>query len=140
MRALALRLLARRERSRAGLRNRLAAHGSDKDVDAVLDQMEQSGLLSDARFAEAYVASRRDRFGTLRLRRELRDQGVPDALIEGALGASGGDELPRAREIWRRKFGVPPANVREHARQLRFLQSRGFSSDILKFILREIEE
>lgn len=138
--ALALRLLARRERSRAGLRNRLASHGSDEDVDAVLDLMEQSGLLSDARFAEAYVASRRERFGTLRLRRELRDQGVADALIEGALGASGGDELPRAREIWRRKFGVPPANVREHARQLRFLQSRGFSSDILKFILREIEE
>ena len=140
LRGLALKLLARREHSRAELRQRLGTHGCAEDVDATLDQMEQCGLLSDARFAEAYIASRRNRLGTFRLRRELRDRGVADALIAQALDQSGGDELARAREVWRRKFGVPPADVRDHARQARFLQSRGFAGDILKQILREIEE
>ncbi len=140
LRGLALRLLARREHSRAELRQKLAAHGSAEDVDAILDHMEQCGLLSDARFAEAYIASRRNRLGTFRLRRELRDRGVADALIVQALDQSGGDELARAREVWRRKFGVPPADVRDYARQARFLQSRGFAGDVLKQILREIEE
>ena len=140
LRGLALKLLARREHSRAELRQRLGTHGCAEDVDATLDQMEQCGLLSDARFAEAYIASRRNRLGTFRLRRELRDRGVADALIEQVLGETCNDELSRAREVWRRKFGVPPADVRDHARQARFLQSRGFAGDVLKQILREIEE
>jgi regulatory protein len=49
------------------------------------------------------------------------------------------DELERAREIWARKFASPPADAREWARQARFIQSRGFSTDIIRRLLKGVE-
>jgi regulatory protein len=43
-------------------------------------------------------------------------------------------ELERARKIWRRKFSEPPANQKEKARQIRFLQHRGFTNETIKQI------
>ncbi|MGB0127011.1 MAG: recombination regulator RecX [Rhodocyclaceae bacterium] len=131
---------ARREHTRAELMQKLAPHGSTADIAAVLDLLQQAGLQSDARFAEAFVSSRSVRFGSLKLRYDLRARGVSEALVEQALGGAESDELARARDVWRRKFGAPPSDMRDYARQARFLQSRGFSADILKSILRRTEE
>jgi regulatory protein len=139
LRAQALRLLARREHTRAELQQKLAAAGDAPQIAVLLDQLEAAGLLSDARFAESFVASRAARFGAARLRHELRLRGVADQLIDEAL-ATGTDELARAREVWRRKFGVPPADARDYGRQLRFLQSRGFSVDTFKSLLKSPEQ
>lgn len=138
--ALALKLLARREHTRAELERKLSAHASADVIAAVLDRLQQRNLQSDARFAESYVSSRQARLGTFRLRHDLRTRGVADALIDQALCGAGNDELTRARALWRRKFDGPPANAREFARQARFLQSRGFGADILKKLLRGSEE
>ena len=140
LKAKALRMLARREHSRAELARKLAADGTREDIHAVLDQLERSGLLSDARFAEAYVSSRAARVGNARLRHDLRARGIAEDAIAAALPAEAHSETERAREVWRRKFAAPPADRADYARQARFLQQRGFAVDIIRKVLKEQEE
>ncbi|MBK6632662.1 MAG: recombination regulator RecX [Betaproteobacteria bacterium] len=136
----ALRMLARREHSRAELVQKLSADGTREDIQAVLDQLEQSGLLSDARFAESFVSSRAARFGTARLRHSLRAKGIADVIIAAALPADADSEINRAREVWRRKFATPPVDRADYARQARFLQQRGFTGDTIRKVLKETQE
>ena len=138
LRQRAVRLLARREHTRAELAGKLAALGSQEEIDAVLAELARSGLLSDARYAEAYVRSNAARFGDARLRQALRRKGIDGELIEAQLGrGDAADELARARAVWARKYSVLPADAREWARQARFLQGRGFGSGIIRKLLKE---
>ncbi len=136
----ALRLLARREHSRAELTQKLSAEGTREDIQVVLDQLERSGLLSDARFAESFVSSRAARVGNARLRHDLRAKGIADDLIAAALPAETDSETSRAREVWLRKFGVAPTDRADYARQARFLQGRGFTVEVIRKVLKEQEE
>ncbi|MDD5247995.1 MAG: recombination regulator RecX [Rhodocyclaceae bacterium] len=138
LRQRAIRLLARREHTRAELAGKLAALGTQEEIDAVLAELAQTGLLSDARYAEAYLRTNAARFGGARLRQALRRKGIAGELIEAQLAESDApDELARARAVWSRKFSAPPADAKEWARQARFLQSRGFASDIIRKLLKE---
>jgi regulatory protein len=138
LRQQAIRLLARREHTRAELARKLGGLGTREEIDAVLADLEQNGLLSDARAAAAYVRGHAGRLGAARLRQTLRTKGVAGELIEEQV-AELPDELTRAREVWAKKFGTVPADAREWARQARFLQSRGFATDVIRRLLREHE-
>ncbi len=136
----AVALLARREHSRAELAQKLVAHGTPDEIAAVLDQLQSVKLLSDERFAAAFVRSRSERFGAGRLRQELRQRGVATELVEHELAAEElPSELDRARAVWQRKFESAPADAKEWAKQARFLQGRGFGSDIIRRLLKEFE-
>ncbi|MBU0751652.1 MAG: recombination regulator RecX [Gammaproteobacteria bacterium] len=139
LRSRAIRLLARREHTRAELAGKLATHGTQEAIETVLADLERSGLLSDARAASAYVRGHAARFGAARLRQTLRTKGVESALIEQQV-AELPAEIERAREVWTRKFGSAPGDAREWARQARFLQSRGFSSDVIRRLLKDTAE
>lgn len=52
--------------------------------------------------------------------------------IARATGDARATEVARARDAWRRRFGVPPANALEKAKQMRFLRGRGFSSEAIR--------
>lgn len=101
----------------------------------MLDELEAKQLLSDRRFTEVLVRSRGERFGAARIRHELRERGVGEALVREAAGELARTELNRAREIWRRRFGNPPADAAERLRQMRFLARRGFSADVIRRIV-----
>ncbi|MBL8461179.1 MAG: regulatory protein RecX [Thauera sp.] len=134
----ALRCLALREHSRVELARKLDGLGSEDEIRAELDRLVELGLLSDARFADAYVRAKASRFGRTRLRVELTRRGVAPELIATTLDEADTDsELDRAREIHQRKFATPPPDAREWARQARFLQGRGFSTEIIRRVLRE---
>jgi regulatory protein len=105
-------------------------------VEAVLDELEQRGLLSDARAADALVHAKAARFGNRRLRQALQARALPADLIDTALLGTRDTELTRALEVWRRRFGTPPADARERARQMRFLLARGFDADVAQRVLR----
>jgi regulatory protein len=136
LRERALRLLARREHSRAELARKLETAGfSREEIVLLLDAFEAKNWLSDQRFAESYVADHRARAGSIKLAYDLRQRGVPSSIIESVLNDSRDSELERAREIWKKKFGSPPADAAEKARQLRFLRSRGFSSEVIRHAL-----
>lgn len=138
LRERALRLLARREHARAELARKLSPHAdSAEELEALLDDLVARRLLSDERYVEMRVNSRGARFGNARLAYELRTQGISDALMDGALAASG-PELTRARLVWQRKFGDRPGlnDAAERARQTRFLMNRGFPGEIIRRVLR----
>ena len=138
LRERALRYLARRDHSRAELARKLASHGPVDEIEAVLDRMTELGLLSDRRFAEAWVRGKAARFGTARLRHELARRGVAPEMVDDAIDAEcGDDDLVRARAVWNAKFGSAPANPQEWARQARFLQGRGFGGNVIRKLLKE---
>lgn len=131
LRQRALRLLARREHSRAELARKLAPHAADPgELERVLQELEQRGWLSERRLIEQLVHARRARFGARRIEEELRRKGVSEEAIAEALRELRASEREAARAIWRRKFGRAPGSAAERARQVRFLLGRGFSPEI----------
>jgi regulatory protein len=137
LRVRAMRYLARREHSRVELQQKLQPHVQEgENLDAVLDELEKRNWLSDARATTQWVDAKRGRFGTQRIAHELRQKGIPENLISDALPQLKETELDAAREVWQRKFGVSPHDAKEKAKQVRFLQSRGFSMDVIFKVLR----
>jgi len=140
LRQRAIRLLARREHTRAELAQKLAPHGTAEEIASVLTELARAGLQSDARFAESYVKSQASRLGLARLRQTLRSRGVAAELIETQLeSAELPDEMARAAAVWTKKFSAPAADAREWAKQARFLQGRGFSAETIGKLLKEIK-
>ena len=140
MRARALRALARRELSRVELKAKLMQHLAETDdIDLLLDDLQKRGWLSDARAVEQIVRIRSERFGTQRIAHELRQKGISEELVSAALPQMKAAELESARAVWERKFAAPPQDHKEKAKQVRFLQSRGFSMDVI-FKLMKISD
>lgn len=136
LRERAMRLLARREHSRFELARKLGQAGfAPHDIGALLDEFEEKTWLSDRRFAESWVADHRARSGSVKLAYELRQRGVADDTIQAVLGEDSDSELERAHQVWQKKFGVAPIDTTEKARQMRFLQSRGFMAEIIRRVL-----
>ena len=140
-----MQYLARREYSRAELRGKLLPHVQTEEggeteppaaLDALLDDLTARGWLSDARAATQWVHAKRSRFGTQRITHELRQKGIAEDLIGAELPALKESELETARNVWQRKFGILPQDAKEKARQMRFLQSRGFGFDVIFRVLR----
>lgn len=140
LRVAALRLLTRRDHSRAELKAKLAAQAeSEEQLEAVLERLQAERLLSDSRFATQRVVARAGRYGNARLRQELRQTGVSDDEIAAALPEAG-DETERCRQVWARKFKQLPQSAEERGKQMRFLQYRGFSGDAIRRVMRGAEE
>jgi len=132
--AAAVALLAVRDYARGELLTKLMSRGFVQNAaQGALEALTAQGALNEARYAENYVAWHAGRGqGPLRIAAELHRHGVPDALIEAAL-QTGADWGVLARKICRAKFGPePPASWRDKARQMRFLQYRGFSADHIR--------
>ncbi len=132
-------LLAYREHGRLELTRKLCRRGAPPElVETVLDQLTGDGLLSEARYLEAFIASRaRAGYGPLRIREELAQRGLPRPDIEQALLESGVDWAELLTSTWQRKFaGCRPSDNRERTRQGRFLSYRGFPAEMIGRLLR----
>jgi regulatory protein len=128
--------LSRREHSRQELGRKLAAYaGEGDDIDALLEDLQKRGWLSDERFAEQVVHARTGRSGSLKVAHELREKGVSESLVKQAVASL--DDFESAKSVWQRKFGRPPGTREEWAKQARFLQSRGFGFDVIKKVLKQ---
>jgi regulatory protein len=136
LRQRALRLLAAREHSRVELSRKLAPHAeSAEELEALLDDLEQRKQLSNTRYAEARSNLMSRKFGSARIAYDLRSKGVSEDEAAEAIASARGSDLERARDVWRRKFRNPPASREERGKHMRFLQSRGFSFDVIKAVL-----
>lgn len=135
IRKSAMDLLARREHARAELAAKLAKRAHDRDaIAAVLDELIEEGLLSDRRYADAMVAARASRgVGPVRIRAELGAVYISDTEIERALDESEVDWHALAEAVRIKRFGAQiPADFPTKAKQMRFLQRRGFDADALQ--------
>ena len=141
LRARAMRFLARREHSRAELRRKLApVVAAGEDLELLLDDLARRGWLSDARFAEISIRSKARRFGPLKLAHELRAKGVDEEAIAAGFRAAGADGASSLEGVWGSRFRAAPGNDREWARQVRFLQGRGFALDDIFRYLKQMEK
>lgn len=155
LKARALRLLSMREYSRKGLAAKLEESAArmlklksaEEDfeetptislttqIEAVLDDFEARGWLSDERFAEALVRRRSERFGARKIQDELTQAGVDSSKTVELLKTLKETEYQRAHELWLRKFGAVASEQKERARQYRFLASKGFSSAVVSKVV-----
>jgi len=129
LRVRALRFLARREHSRSELERKLAPHAESTEIlQGVLGELEGRKLLSNHRFAEGRTRVLARKYGAAKIRQDLKAKGVDDETIAHV---APGDELERARAILARKYRDAATTREEKARRARFLQSRGFSYEVI---------
>jgi regulatory protein len=141
LRQRALEYLSKREYSAVELTQKLKSYATEEDdVPALIADFKTRGWLSDARYAEQMVHARQAKFGASKVAHELREKGVDDSLIAEAVAGLQDSEVERAREVWRKKFKAAAATREEWAKQARFLQSRGFTFDVIKKILNRQAE
>lgn len=138
----AMRLLARREHSRAELRGKLVGRGFENDsVEELLQGLEDQDLLSDERFAMSLIASRAETgYGPNRIDLELRNRGVSEELAREALAKAEVDWGQQVTDQAVRKFGSDPAQTfPEWARRARYLERRGFGQDAIRLAIGNFE-
>ncbi len=137
-RASALRILVRREHSAAQLRQKLAARGYSPDIcDEVIAELSELNLQSERRFAEILVRSRVGQgYGPQRIRAELKEARIDDALALEALETEDCDFAALAEQARAKKFGDLPEGAAQWQKQYRFLASRGFDSDDIRRVLK----
>lgn len=129
---VAIKLLTRREHSRLELLQKLQARGFTKtEIETLLDHLAEQNLQSDERFAAAYLAMRKQKgYGPVRIRQELHERGIAAAIINQLLNFQDDSWKDLAEQVRIKKFGkITPKDFQEKAKQLRFLQYRGFTND-----------
>ncbi len=140
LRQRALEYLGKREYSAVELANKLKAYADEADdIPALITDFKDRGWLSDARFTEQIVRTRKVKFGSAKVANELREKGVSDDLIAESVSEVKEHELENASEVWRKKFKQKASNRNEWAKQARFLQSRGFDFETIKKVLNAAE-
>ena len=132
-----MRYLARREHSRDELARKLAPYAESNEIlEGVLRELESRKQLSNERFAEERARWLARKYGAARIRHDLKTKGISEAASDRAVAEL--DDMAKAKEILARKYREPATTREERAKRARFLQGRGFSSDIIRrLVLRD---
>ncbi len=137
----ALRLLSQREHSRVELERKLAPHEEvPGELAKALDELQARDFINDGRAIESVVHRRAGKLGAARVKQELAAKGLSGEAVAEALAQLKDTELGRAREVWRKKFGSPPQDANERARQMRFLITRGFATEVVRRVVQGDDE
>lgn len=132
----ALKLLAAREHSRQELERKLAPHETEPgQLRTALDELQARGFIDEQRVIDSLLHRRASRLGAGRIQQELRTKGLDAERVALAVASLKATEVERAREVWRKKFGVPPADAAQRAKQARFLAARGFGGEVIQRVL-----
>jgi len=137
IRAICLRLLARREYSQLELLTKLSLKGFIRqDVQAVIDRLANQGLQSDERFAEIYARSRFNKgFGSLKVAYELKQRGIDGFDLQAVIMENFGDETQLINQVYNKKYASTlELTLKERLKRQRFLQQRGFSSKLIQIL------
>ncbi|MEJ8812030.1 recombination regulator RecX [Variovorax ureilyticus] len=133
----ALRLLSQREHSRAELERKLRKYEEEPGALArALDELAAKDFISEARVVQSVLHQRSARLGAARVRQELLHKGIAPEAVSEAVASLQETELERARDVWRRRFGAPPQDATERARQMRFMMARGFATGVIAKVLK----
>lgn len=131
-------MLARRDFSQFEISQKLKTKGYSEDIIApILTDLSQSGYLNDQRYTENFIRSRRTRgYGPERIRQELKIRGVTQETIAEQLQITDNAWLVEARKVWQKHFkGQVPKDFKTKAKQMRFLQYRGFTQEQIESVV-----
>ena len=132
----ALRLLSLREHSRTELERKLGRFEEEEGtLTKALDELQAKGFISEARVIESVLHRRSAKLGAARIKQELQGKGLDPQAVRDAVAGLQETERVRAQEVWRRKFGAAPTDAKETMRQMRFLATRGFATDVIRRVV-----
>ncbi|MFM8918938.1 MAG: recombination regulator RecX [Limnohabitans sp.] len=133
----ALRLLSQREYSRAELVRKLSPHEEvPGELAQALDDLQAKGFIDETRVLASVLNHRAPKLGNGRIRQELLAKGLAPGAVSQAMLDLKDSEFARAQTIWQKKFGTPAADANERAKHYRFLLTRGFSSEVVRKVVK----
>lgn len=138
----AINLLSRREHSFVELCDKLKQKGfSATEINEALKRCQELDLQNDTRYVESFARSRiRQGYGPLKISQELNTKGIDKELISTVLLQEKNNWLTYALDVWQKKSkGQSELSFSEMQKQQRFLLYRGFSMDIIKRAIKELE-
>ncbi len=137
----ALRLLSGREYSRAELVRKLTPFETvPGELVKALDELQAKDFINEQRVVDSVLHRRSSKLGAARIKQELQSKGLDAGAVLDAVDLLKSTEVERAREVWRKKFGVAAENAAERGKQMRFLMSRGFGSEAIRKVISEAFE
>ena len=141
---LAHRAVGRRDRTVAELRTCLERKRvGPAAIDAAVEDLCETGLLDDARYARRFAEDKREleRWGRERIARDLHRRGVPPELIEAAVADRGREaELATALLALQQRFPTAPNDDRERNRAWSLLVRRGYAPELAYGAVRAYEQ
>jgi regulatory protein len=108
-----------------------------EQIHALLAELSRCNYLSNQRFAENYIAAKGHKYGAVKLKYLLHQQGVESELVNSLYQQAEIDQLELACSQLRRKFTTPPIDLAAKAKYLRFLVQRGFSMGIAQTAVKQ---
>ena len=133
----ALRLLSQREYSRAELVRKLSPHEEvPGELAQALDDLQAKGFIDETRVLASVLNHRAPKLGNGRIKQELLAKGLAPGAVSQAMLDLKDSEFARAQTIWQKKFGTPAADANERAKHYRFLLTRGFSSEVVRKVVK----
>ncbi len=140
---VAIQLLSRRDHGEKELCTKLTAKGfSSEEVECTLELCRRHHYLDDLRFACSQVRQHAGKLhGELRVRQELRHKGIAEQVVDQALEQEPQDWFELARSAAQKKYkGIRAKDRAGYAKQVRFLQYRGFSFEQITYALGEPDD
>lgn len=136
----ALYYLGKREYSRTELGQKITRFADSleitrQQIEQLLTELEDKDWVSDKRFVDQFIFSKKKKYGLKKIAYELKMRDVDEIIIQEALNEIKSDEFELAKKIWEKKFKKLPENQDEKLKQMRFLQSRGIDSLLIHQIL-----
>lgn len=147
----AISLLARREHSERELHQKLCRKSElelevgvifNDVANTVIERLKDIGYLSNVRYAQMLLRSRYARgYGPLRLQQELQQAGVENELIALSFEEFEEDWFESACRAREKRFGLALVkdDIKLKAKQVRFLSSRGFTSEQVNYAMQKEE-
>jgi regulatory protein len=137
-----MRMLALRSRSKREVDDALRTLGlRDTIRTGIVRELEESGLVDDARFAREFVAVKKDvrRVGPHRLRYDLGKLGLGRAAVDEALSDFGAEEqLTMARALADKQVGAALPNEKLVRRVIGMLRRKGYDYAVVNKVAYEL--
>lgn len=139
---ICLRLLTRREHSQQELLDKLVIKGFDRtETQIVIDDLIAHGWQSDQRFAESYTRYRiKTGIGPVKITYELQQRGITEFDLEDCLFELAESWFEIIERVYQKKFADDTLLInKEWLKRFRFLQQRGFSSEMIKTLFKKLK-
>lgn len=141
LKAKALYFLARREYAYQELYSKLKKYSEDEEeIKSLLDFLRERGWLSEERYIKSYLDSKSKKYGILKIKYALTQKTSNSELVNQVLSENPIDEYSLAYKLWLKKFGAIATERNELAKQIRFLQNKGFSFAVIKKVIDNFDE
>ena len=138
----AIYLLSRRDHGVYELAQKLATKGYEaEEIETAIQCCLDSNYLDDLRYAKSQIRQHISKGnGKLRIFQDLKLKRVAETDINLAFDEEETDWYQLARNVALKKFkGVKAKDQKEYAKQVRFLQYRGFDFEQINYALSEQE-